>query len=150
MLLSPAERYARSRVMDYETLVAAVTVAGDAEAPRYVQEIRAGKHALLADEHASLGGADAGPGPFAYVLSGLGACTSITLRMYAERKGWTLGGVTVRLRLFREETGIRIEREVAVGGELNDDQRARLADICERTPVTLALKRGIEIRTTLG
>ena len=135
--------------MEHGKLVAAVTVVGEDDAPNYIQKIRAGRHALLADEHAALGGADAGPNPFAYVLSGLGACTSITLRMYAERKGWRLGAVTVRLKLFREETGIRVEREVAVGGELDDDQRARLADICERTPVTLALKSGIEIRTTL-
>jgi len=135
--------------MEHGKLVAAVTVVGEGDAPRYVQKITAGRHELLADEHASLGGADAGPGPFAYVLSGLGACTSITLRMYAERKGWRLGTVSVRLRFLREETGIRIERDVAVGGELNDDQRARLADICERTPVTLALKSGIDIRTTL-
>lgn len=135
--------------MEHGKLVAAVTVVGEADAPNYVQKIQAEKHALLADEHAALGGADAGPNPFAYLLSGLGACTSITLRMYARRKGWRLGGVTVRLKLFREETGLRVEREVAVGGELDDDQRARLADICERTPVTLALKSGMEIRTTL-
>jgi putative redox protein len=135
--------------MEHGKLVAAVTVVGEADAPNYVQKIQTGKHALLADEHAALGGADAGPNPFAYLLSGLGACTSITLRMYAERKGWRLGAVTVRLKLFREETGIRVEREVAVGGELDDDQRARLADICERTPVTLALKSGTEIRTAL-
>jgi putative redox protein len=135
--------------MEHGKLVAAVTVVGAGDAPRYVQQIHAGKHELLADEHASLGGADAGPNPFAYVLSGLGACTSITLRMYAERKGWSLGTVTVRLKLFREETGIRIEREVALAGELSDDQRARIADICERTPVTLALKSGIAIKTTL-
>lgn len=135
--------------MEHGKLVAAVTVVGEADAPNYVQKIQAEKHALLADEHAALGGANAGPNPFAYLLSGLGACTSITLRMYAGRKGWRLGGVTVRLKLFREETGIRVEREVVLGGELDDDQRARLADICERTPVTLALKSGMEIRTTL-
>ena len=135
--------------MEHGKLVAAVTVVGEADAPNYVQKIQAEKHALLADEHAALGGANAGPNPFAYLLSGLGACTSITLRMYAGRKGWRLGGVTVRLKLFREETGIRVEREVVLGGELDDDQRTRLADICERTPVTLALKSGMEIRTTL-
>ena len=135
--------------MEHGKPVAAVTVAGEAGAARYIQKIQAGRHALLADEHAALGGSDAGPNPFAYLLSGLGACTSITLRMYAERKGWSLGGVTVRLKLFREETGIRVEREVAVGSDLSEDQRARIADICERTPVTLALKSGIEIRTTL-
>jgi len=135
--------------MEHGKPVATVTVVGESDAPRYVQKIHADKHELLADEHVSLGGADAGPGPFAYVLSGLGACTSITLRMYAERKGWTLGTVTVRLQLFREETGIRVEREVAIGAALSDDQRARIADICERTPVTLALKSGLGIRTTL-
>lgn len=135
--------------MEHGKVVAAVTVVGDVDAPRYVQKIHAGRHELLADEHVALGGADAGPGPFAYLLSGLGACTSITLRMYAERKGWTLGTVTVRLQLSREETGIRVEREVAFSAELNDDQRARLADICERTPVTLALKSGLGIKTTL-
>jgi putative redox protein len=135
--------------MEHGRLVAAVTVIGAGDAPRYVQKIRAGTHELLADEHASAGGADAGPAPFAYVLAGLGACTSITLRMYAERKGWGLGAVTVRLRLVREETGIRVEREVTIGGSLDGDQRARLSDICERTPVTLALKGGIEIKTTL-
>jgi putative redox protein len=136
-------------VMEHGKLIAAVTVAGEAGAPKYRQRIHAGKHELVADEHAALGGADAGPGPFEHVLAGLGACTSITLRMYAERKAWRLGDVTVRLKLFREETGLRVERDVAVGGELSDDQRARLADICERTPVTLALKGGIEIGTTL-
>jgi len=130
--------------------IAAVTVEGEADAPPYAQKIQAGRHALAADEHAAAGGADAGPSPFEHVLAGLGACTSITLRMYAERKGWRLGAVTVRLRLFREETGLRVERDVVVGGELSADQRARLADLCERTPVTLALKRGVEIGTTLG
>ena len=136
--------------MEHETRIAAATVVGEPDAPRYVQQIRAGHHALLADEHTALGGADAGPAPFAYVLSGLGACTSITLRMYAERKGWVLGAVTVRLQLLRDEGGIRIEREVAIGGALSEDQRARLADICERTPVTLALKGGILIKTTVA
>jgi len=136
--------------MEQGKLVAAVTVVGKAGAPKYVQQIQSGRHALLADEHAALGGADAGPGPFAYVLSGLGACTSITLRMYAERKGWELGAVTVRLRFLREEAGIRIEREVAFDGALSAEQRERLAEICEKTPVTLALKSGIAIATTLA
>jgi putative redox protein len=135
--------------MEHGKPVAVVTVVGEGDAPRYAQKIHTGDHDLLADEHVSLGGADAGPGPFAYVLSGLGACTSITLRMYAERKGWTLGTVTVRLQLFREETGIRVEREVALGAALTGDQRTRIADICERTPVTLALKSGLGIKTTL-
>ena len=135
--------------MEQGKLVAAVTVVGKAGAPKYVQQIQSGRHELLADEPAALGGADAGLRPFAYVLSGLGACTSITLRMYAERKGWDLGTVTVRLRFLREEAGIRIEREVTLGGALNGEQRQKLAEICEKTPVTLALKSGIPIATAL-
>ena len=116
---------------------------------KYQVELNARSHPVQADEPLASGGGDTAPTPLELLASALAACTAITLRMYAERKGWRLGAVTVRLKLFREETGIRVERDVAVGGELDDDQRARLADICERTPVTLALKSGIEIRTTL-
>ncbi len=126
-----------------------VTVVGDTRDPRYLQKIQSGRHSSLADEPRARGGADAGPTPFEYVLSGLGACTSITLRMYAERKGWDLGTVTVALKLLHADGANRIERQVAIDGSLNTEQRARLADICERTPVTLAVKSGIPIQTTL-
>ena len=125
------------------------TVTGDGGDAKYVQRIRTGRHALLADAPAEEGGKDAGPSPTEYVMSGLGACTAMTLRMYAERKGWVLGTVTVNLELRQENGGRRIERSVSISAALDESQRARLAEICEKTPVTLLLKRGIEISTSL-
>ena len=68
---------------------------------RYHVDLQAGRHALAADEPAGHGGADTGPSPFGLLLSGLGACTAITLRMYADRKGWPLEGVDVQLAYTR-------------------------------------------------
>ena len=116
---------------------------------RYSVNIRVGHHALVGDEPVSAGGADGGPSPFGFVLAGLAACTAITLRMYAERKNWPLTGLGVDLQYFRDGKAFRIERVLRVEGALDDEQRARLADIAERTPVTLALKAGATINTKL-
>jgi putative redox protein len=72
-------------------------------------------------------------------MGSLGACTAITLKMYAERKQWTLGRVDVNVRLIRDAEGARIERRLDVPGA-NEKERERLAEIAERTPVTLNLK----------
>jgi len=119
-------------------------------APNYKTEIVANGHALVADEPADLGGHDAGPSPFALVLSGLSACTAITLKMYAERKGITLEGVSVDLALHAGEPKRKIERKVAITGALTEAQVSRMREIVERTPVTLALKDGFDIDTTLA
>jgi putative redox protein len=116
---------------------------------RYAVDIETGGHRLVGDEPVAAGGADAGASPFGLVLSGLGACTAITLKMYAERKGWMLTGVAVELAYRREGDTAHIDRDVRVEGDLDDAQRARLAEIAEKTPVTLALRAGTEIRTTL-
>jgi putative redox protein len=79
----------------------------------------------------------------------LGACTAITLRMYAERKQWALRGVQVDVRFSGTGKDGAIARVLKLDGELSDEQRARLADIAERTPVTLTLKNGVAITTTL-
>ena len=117
---------------------------------RYRTDIKARHFELVADEPVSAGGADAGPRPFEFVLAGLGACTAITLRMYAEHKGWTLAGLSVDLDYFRDGDAFRIERVLHIEGELDETQRARLADIAERTPVTLALKAANTINTRIG
>ena len=84
------------------------------------------------------------------MLSGLDACTAITLRMYAERKGWPLAGVDVKLTYVVKDRDSRwIDRLITLHG-INDDQRAGLAEIAEKTPVTRAVRAGTEIRTTTG
>ena len=92
----------------------------------YAQAIQVGAHHLTADEPKSNGGTDTGPGPYALLLSALGACTAITLRMYADRKGWALGEIHVRLSMLKARDGReRIERVITFGAPLSDDQRAR-------------------------
>ena len=117
----------------------------------YAQTIRAGHHALTADEPERSGGTDTGPTPYNLVLSGLGACTAITLRMYAERKGWELGTVNVDLRLFKDASGAdRIERAITFGAPLSDEQKTRLGEIAEKTPVTRTIRAGAPIATTIA
>jgi putative redox protein len=115
----------------------------------YAVAIAAGHHQLSADEGPALGGKDTGPAPFDLLCLALGACTAIKLRMYAERKQWPLRGVQVDLRFSGTGKDGAIARVLKFDGELSDEQRARLADIAERTPVTLTLKNGVAITTTL-
>ena len=107
-------------------------------------------HSLLADEPVANGGEDAGFGPFDLVLAGLAACTAVTLRMYAERKGWTGFDVSVQLRHHMTGGHHSIDRHVEVRGVPDAAGLDRLRDIVKRTPVTLALKSGFAIATKLG
>ena len=116
---------------------------------RYRTEIEVDGHRIVADEPPALGGANAGPAPYDLILAGLGACTAITLRMYADRKQWPLESLDVALRLTGGKDDRRIERTLTIAG-LDADQQARLADVAERTPVTLTLKGGIAIDTRLA
>lgn len=116
---------------------------------RYRTEIDVGGHAIVADEPPALGGGGIGPAPYDLILAGLGACTAITLRMYADRKDWPLESLDVALRIVGGKEESRIERVLTMAG-LDEAQQARLADIAERTPVTLTLKGGIPIRTTVA
>ena len=121
---------------------------------RYQQEVVAGQHRLLADEPVAVGGADAGPAPFDYLMAGLGACTSMTLRMYAERKGLPLKGISVTLE--HDRTSIdgsprdRIRRTIALEGALTPEQRARLLEIANKCPVHRALAQPLVIETGIA
>ena len=127
----------------------------------FVQEISAGPHHLRSDEPASVGGTETGATPYDLLLAALGSCTSMTMAMYARRKQWPLERVTVRLRHSRvhtedcaacetQDTKLTvIDREIALEGSLDEDQRARLLAIANRCPVHLTLSGRIDIRTTL-
>lgn len=121
---------------------------------RYRQTVQAGRHSLLADEPEALGGGDAGPAPFDYLLAALGACTSMTLRMYAERKNLPLENVKVEL--WHEKIEIegqgkldRIERHIGLQGDLTPEQRARLLEIANKCPVHRTLTANIRIDSLL-
>jgi putative redox protein len=126
----------------------------------YTQQIAAGHHRLVSDEPRPIGD-DAGPTPYDLLLAGLGACTSMTVRMYAERKGWPLERVRVTLRHSRIhakdcadcETSAgwigHIDRDVELFGDLDDIQRQRLLHIAERCPVHQTLTSEIQIATSL-
>jgi putative redox protein len=127
-------------------ILAAVTVEGDTG---YAQKIHTASHELLADEPVRRGGTGTGPAPFELLLSSLGACTAITFRMYAERKQWTLGAVSIRLRLLKDGDEQHIERTIHIAGELDGEQRAKLLEIADKTPVTKVIVAGIPIQTTV-
>jgi putative redox protein len=134
-------------------------VVSETRRSRFEQEVSIGRHRLLADEPVSVGGLDSGPGPYDLLLAGLGACTSMTLRLYAERKSLPLDRVTVRLAHSKihaadcesceTKEGMldRIDRVITLAGELDDDQRARLLGIADKCPVHRTLISEIEIRT---
>jgi len=126
-----------------------------------VQDISIGSHRMQADEPLEVGGTDAGPTPYGFILAGLGACTSMTLEMYARRKGWPLESVTVRLRhkkIYAEDCADcetkegmidRIEREIELTGVLNAEQKAKLMEIADKCPVHRTLSREISVKTHL-
>ncbi|MDF3837201.1 OsmC family protein [Cupriavidus basilensis] len=118
--------------------------------PNYLVHLQAGTHPLVGDESAGLGGTDQGPPPFGFVLSGLVSCTAITLKMYMERKQWPAAEIEVTAVFQGKDEARFIRREVRVSAAgLGEAERKRLAEICERTPVTLFLKAASRIETTL-
>ena len=115
----------------------------------YRTSIVTGHHQLTADELPTLGGKDVGPGPYELLTSALAACTAITLRMYAERKQWPVTAVHADVHFVRDGDKQHIDRVLTIEGA-DAEQKKRMAEIAERTPVTLTLKGGLEIRTTLS
>lgn len=136
-------------------------VVSESGGAHYLNDVHIGRHHLSADEPADNGGADAGPAPHDYVLAGLGACTSITLRMVADRKGMPLDGVSVQLRrrklpaadcpdcVSKDGEITEIERVVTLEGALDAEQRQYLLAIADKCPVHRTLTGEIKVRTRL-
>jgi len=136
-----------------------VSEAGEGTFP---QLISAHGHLLRADEPVEAGGTDSGPGPYDFLLAGLGACTAMTLRLYAARKKWPLENAHVTLRHAKihaedcadceTKTGMldRIERVVRLDGPLDAEQKARLMEIADKCPVHRTLTSEIRIETRMA
>jgi len=127
---------------------------------RFQTRITAGQHVFLADEPERVGGMDSGPDPYELLVAGLGACTSMTLRMYAERKGWPLKKVKVSLHHAKDYTDDCegcvqgeprkldvITRELSIDGDLDDAQREKLLEIADKCPVHRTLHSPVVVRT---
>lgn len=139
-----------------------VVLIEDGQGGPFVEIVRTGLHRLLADEPVANGGNDAGPDPYAYLVTALGACTAMTLRMYARQKKWPLEKVRVQLKhdkIYAKDCAEcetkegkidRIERFIELEGPLDDTQRQRLLQIADHCPVHRTLTGEIRISTRLS
>lgn len=140
--------------MSNETHPSHLTVSENG-AGRYLQTVRSGRHELTADEPVAAGGEDAGLAPYDFLLAALGACTSMTLRMYAERKGLPLTRVQVDLKHEKLGTADQppvdhIERVITLEGDLTPEQRQRMLEIANKCPVYRTLTSNIQIESTIA
>lgn len=161
MIASWAHRYIDLPDIPEEKLVTDKQVVIRTGEKGYTTQILAGRHHLIGDEPQSVGGADLGPTPYQYLLTALGTCTGMTLRMYADRKGWDLKEVTVHLSHLKDHAADSkhsdeprakidvIEKEIELEGTLDEAQRARLLEISERCPVHRTLMGDMEIRSKM-
>lgn len=162
MIVDWSRRYLRPQDsgQDAMPMVPAGQVVVTGGASGYETEISTGRHRMTADEPVAVGGTDQGPNPYSFLLTALGACKVITLRMYADRKGWPLEGTTVRLAHSRihakdcedcESQKGRVDRidvHLDLQGELSAEQVRRLLEISERCPVHRSLTGEVSIKTT--
>ena len=122
----------------------------------YAQLVTVGHHVMRADENEAVGGRDTGPSPYEYLMAGLGACTAMTLRMYAARHGWPLEKTSVGLRhdkITAADSEVKIdrfERIIHLHGDLTDEQRTHLLEIANRCPVSQTLQRSSVVVSLLA
>ncbi|OKH17984.1 OsmC family protein [[Limnothrix rosea] IAM M-220] len=118
---------------------------------RYGQNVSVRDFQFVADEPSSIGGDDRGATPMEYVLAGLGACKAITIRMYAERRGWSLDTVDVQINYERSSAKEKpfVQAQLIFSGDLDEAQRARLKEIGDRCPVHRFLSEQLTIETTI-
>ncbi len=117
----------------------------------FAQQIASGHHRIAADEPIARGGSDSGLSPHELLLASLGACTSITLRMYASRKEWELCKITVGLRYSAtDEEKAHIDRRISFSKPVTAEQSQRLLEIAAKTPITRVLLPGITIETSIA
>jgi putative redox protein len=137
-----------TRLLEYRTMPPHIRLAlGPDDFPTV---ITTRGHTLRSDEPASSGGSDTGPEPFEVLLASLGACTAITLRMYARRKGWALDGVQIDAGFDPNEGRRLIRMTLLCDGDLTPDQRARLLQIANACPVHKALTTGVMVDTRMA
>jgi uncharacterized OsmC-like protein/fermentation-respiration switch protein FrsA (DUF1100 family) len=155
-----AERYLeQSADRSDEQIEVGIVLVRETGGGKFQQEIMSGSHRFLADEPVKAGGLDSGPGPYDLLLASLGACTSMTLRLYADNKKLPLDRVSVRLTHnkihaedclnceTKEDMLDRIDRNITLEGALSADERKRLLEIADKCPVHRTLESEIEIRT---
>ena len=114
----------------------------------FAQDIEIAGHRLRADEEKDKGGEDTGPGPHELLLAALGSCTAMTMKVYAERKGWPLRNVNVTVGGAKTDAGFVITRQLNIEGDLDGEQRQRLIEIADKCPVHKTLSGTITIQTT--
>ncbi len=157
-----AERYAFAETPRLEppAAIAGAAHVRETRQGRYQAQIRLGDDVFLADEPLSVGGDDTGPAPFDWLCAGLGACTTMTLRMYAERKGLALDRASVEVRHWKESAADHgrdggpaqidvFERRITLDGALSSEERQRMLEIAEKCPVHRTLTHGAVVRSAL-
>ena len=148
---SPAMLIAVDREKTMGANAGETTLVAETGLGRYQVEVRVGKTAFLADEPVEVGGLGSGPNPYDLLNAALGACKTMTIRLYANRKGWPLKRVEVAVRHRRVDLNAKdiFEVDVTLEGELDETQRAKLMEIGDRCPVGVTLTRGSDVHSAL-